>query len=1161
MAQLYTNNALGKLLTGVGTGDTTLTLEAGQGALFAAPSGGDYQIVTLCDNLETVFEMVRVTARTGDTLTVTRAQEGSSAQTWGVGTKVYSSLTAALMAKLARKDETQTISAAWNFTVAPTINGNNVWHTGNMGEGSGLDADILDGQHGAYYRNVSNMNAGTLATARGGTGLTTFTANSYVRAASSSALEFRTPAQVLSDIGGAANTIQVIAGNGLTGGGDLTANRTITLGTPTSVGVTSTNSVTSTSHTHLFANYYSTADDVAAASTYPADMVSFGNMSSSVATGGIANHLTMRGNSDNRVVQIVTSVAGGSTTPVMYFRTSHTTTGGGGWTAYQTLANDGNVVHRTGNESISGIKTFNSLLISAGIQAPSNAIDWRINIASLVNEDYMQMRLVSGGSFSTTRGAILELNGANAASNAGAWRLLSVTDSILQSTNSLTISTTLAQFSGNVGVTGSLTVTAGATFNAPATINHTSGTGLVVNRSGSANNSNIQFQNTSGSVYVGLTGSPALYVGGSADLTTAANRWFTVTSANAYVVLSGVANGVWHSGNFDPTLKADLSNTMSQKGLIGDAVNLDSYGSTGIWHQNLNAQAATGSNYPAALAGRLEVLASGSFLYQTYTAYQNNSMYRRSWYSTAWSPWRMIWDSGNFNPGDYVDRSTAQSVAGNKTFTGNSIFDFGGGTTNTNSPLVAQNGGNYRMSFYPRLPATSYNPSVVANDSALIFTAGSSGTGRLFIGPWGTTGSGLAMNDGSVAVYGPAFHTQGPMSVNRIGSIVGALDILAATNCRFIFRTGSSSGTLDTVNAANSAYVPMEMRATSFSLNGGALVVNDGAITTATWIASGTYISAGTVLIAASGDGNGLRLWGDTGGPYSIFMSSSGNGTWGGRPAGETTSDYNMYFRMTGGTNRGFVFQNGATNVAGIDGSGTFRGNWIYGVQVHATDWFRSTGGGGWYSQTYGGGIHMTDSTYVRIYNNKHLAVDSGEIHFGSTTRQMLNCYTTTYGIGVQSATLYFRAGASGGFAWHVGGVHSNTQNDPGSGGALRGRLDTNGNWVGTDFYATSDERKKMAIEDATFTARIRPRTWIWKTGTARAGKFDFGVVAQELEVIYPWAVNTDPDGFKDVAYGKLAVIVAAQLYDFEDKVEVELTQLRNRVAMLEAKLQTYGGL
>lgn len=43
-------------------------------------------------------------------------------------------------------------------------------------------------------------------------------------------------------------------------------------------------------------------------------------------------------------------------------------------------------------------------------------------------------------------------------------------------------------------------------------------------------------------------------------------------------------------------------------------------------------------------------------------------------------------------------------------------------------------------------------------------------------------------------------------------------------------------------------------------------------------------------------------------------------------------------------------------------------------------NWFRSTDQTGWYNQTYGGGIWMRDSTYVRVYNGKGFVVD-GNTH------------------------------------------------------------------------------------------------------------------------------------------------------------------------------------
>ena len=97
---------------------------------------------------------------------------------------------------------------------------------------------------------VSKASAGTLPVARGGTGLTTAQAGSFLTGAGTGAFALRTPAQVLSDIGAAAVTTSVVAGNGLTGGGTIAANRTVTLGTPSKLTATTTNAVQTASHTH-----------------------------------------------------------------------------------------------------------------------------------------------------------------------------------------------------------------------------------------------------------------------------------------------------------------------------------------------------------------------------------------------------------------------------------------------------------------------------------------------------------------------------------------------------------------------------------------------------------------------------------------------------------------------------------------------------------------------------------------------------------------------------------------------------------------------------------------------------------------------------------------------------------------------------------------------
>ncbi|WP_373413717.1 hypothetical protein [Ensifer aridi] len=52
------------------------------------------------------------------------------------------------------------------------------------------------------------------------------------------------------DLGAAVTTTDIIAGNGLTGGGAISADRTLALGTPSNITNSTTNSVTADSHTH-----------------------------------------------------------------------------------------------------------------------------------------------------------------------------------------------------------------------------------------------------------------------------------------------------------------------------------------------------------------------------------------------------------------------------------------------------------------------------------------------------------------------------------------------------------------------------------------------------------------------------------------------------------------------------------------------------------------------------------------------------------------------------------------------------------------------------------------------------------------------------------------------------------------------------------------------
>jgi len=98
MAQLFSNDAETVLLAGVAAIDTTLYLVTGTGAKFQSPTGGDWELITLEDVNKTKREIVKVTARSLDQLTVVRGQEGTTAETFSAGDIVDARLTAGSLA-------------------------------------------------------------------------------------------------------------------------------------------------------------------------------------------------------------------------------------------------------------------------------------------------------------------------------------------------------------------------------------------------------------------------------------------------------------------------------------------------------------------------------------------------------------------------------------------------------------------------------------------------------------------------------------------------------------------------------------------------------------------------------------------------------------------------------------------------------------------------------------------------------------------------------------------------------------------------------------------------------------------------------------------------------------------------------------------------------
>lgn len=189
-----------------------------------------------------------------------------------------------------------------------------------------------------------------------------------------------------------------------------------------------------------------------------------------------------------------------------------------------------------------------------------------------------------------------------------------------------------ADDSAVVHIAGTETVTGAKTFSGGLTSTHSTGTGLIVDRTTFADNSSIQYRTTGGSVWAGVgSAGTSWFVGSSANGTVAGNRWLTVTSSSTTVPGTFAATGTITSGGNTVYTTADAStgndaNTLALRNSSGDIVTRlfrSEYTSTNASIGAIMTQVdvgGTSNNYirpstPAQVASALDI--SGSGVYNT----------------------------------------------------------------------------------------------------------------------------------------------------------------------------------------------------------------------------------------------------------------------------------------------------------------------------------------------------------------------------------------------------------------------------------------------------------------------------------------------------------------------------------------------------------------
>jgi hypothetical protein len=121
----------------------------------------------------------------------------------------------------------------------------------------------------------------------------------------------------------------------------------------------------------------------------------------------------------------------------------------------------------------------------------------------------------------------------------------------------------------------------------------------------------------------------------------------------------------------------------------------------------------------------------------------------------------------------------------------------------------------------------------------------------------------------------------------------------------------------------------------------------------------------------------------------------------------------------------------------------------------------------------------------------------------------------------------------------------------------LAGNVTSNGS-----FATTSDARLKTNITPLTHVleklAQLRGVSFEWNEAAVPVtghmpGQRDIGVIAQEVEVLFPEFVITGPDGYKAVAYDKLSSVLIAAAKELKAATEAQ----QQHLVALEARLTT----
>ena len=101
-----------------------------------------------------------------------------------------------------------------------------------------------------------------------------------------------------------------------------------------------------------------------------------------------------------------------------------------------------------------------------------------------------------------------------------------------------------------------------------------------------------------------------------------------------------------------------------------------------------------------------------------------------------------------------------------------------------------------------------------------------------------------------------------------------------------------------------------------------------------------------------------------------------------------------------------------------------------------------------------------------------------------------------------------------------------------------------------------SDARLKKDIKPLTHALdailQLEGKTYRWKEDTTFANEADIGLVAQEVEKVFPELVAENEQGYKGIAYSKLTAVLIEAIKEQQQQFTAEITALQKENAQLK---------